>query len=517
MKPRINALALLLIIVAQVPGHAGSSRPVPNRTTPPSSPVRSPLATIVTLPWAEDFESGGADWTTSGFFHVIADPQTHEVRNPLINPGMVSLPDEGFLPAAHSGNHSLWYGEDVTGSFIGADFDTIQASHSGGTSQLANTGWAISPELDLTTATEPVLTFWTWWEIEGVDVPWFDMMFVEASTDGGLNWLPVGSGSLNPLDDVNANAHVGYSSGGVGETGAWVHHAFLLTGLAGGHGWIRFRFDTVDPLYNGFRGWIIDDIAVTDGTIPGPVITELVPHLGQQDDLVHAHGQNFHSGAQITIGGEACTEVILAEDLAQLIIPNLRRDIYDVMITNPDGQVGICHSCFQVDNIRPPEIQIVSQTWAYVGLPRTITIAGERFDPAAVVTMGGIPVTNLSIVNDQTLTCTTPLGLGLGARPIRIENPNGLFDVCSGCMEIRPWVTLTPPGDLVIAVSSPHVKLNWSPITGIGNEYVIFHGDPAGGDFMDFVGATTDTTFVDSFAVNAAPSPQYYAVRTLAP
>ncbi len=507
--------ALMTVLISTM-SYAEPSRPLPKHRTPPSTPVRTPLSTIVTVPWSDNFETGGLDWTTSGFFHVVTNPQTREVLNPRINPFMVSLPDEGFLPIAHSGNHALWYGEEATGSFIGADFDTIQNSHSGGTSSVPNTGWAISPEIDLTNTLNVTLTFWTWWEIEGVDVPWFDVMFVEASADGGLTWLPVGSGQLNPLDDVNAADHVGYSSGGVGEPGVWVHHAFLLDEFAGGSCWLRFRFDTVDQLFNGFRGWLIDDITVTGDPAVIPDISNLEPNRGDRDNLIHVHGTNFRSGAQFFIDDQECVSVVLAEDLAQIIVPNMRRDVYGVTVINPDGLSGGCNFCFTVDNVQPPEIQLVTPTWAYVGIPRTITILGERFNPGALVTMGGLPVGNLTIINDQTLTCTTPENLGLGARPIRIQNLDGLFDLCSGCMEIRPWTFVTSPDSLVISVDAPHIVLNWTP-TAPGSEYGVFRNDPLSGEFAILAGVTTDTAFVDSFAVESPDPMQFYVVRTFAP
>ncbi|MBK6911661.1 MAG: IPT/TIG domain-containing protein [bacterium] len=506
------AALLLFAIMAS----AAPSRPLPPRSAPPATPIRSPLSTIVNIPWSDDFETGGALWTTSGFFNVTADPQTHEVLNPTINPTMVSLPDEGFLPTAHNGNHVLWYGETSTGSFIGSDFDPIQGSHSGGTSNGSNTGWAITPEFDLTNVGEATLTFWTWWEIEGVDVPWFDLMLVEASTDGGSTWSPVGSGQLNPLDDVNAADHVGYSSGGVGEPGVWVHHAFQLNQFTGNLCAIRFRFDTVDPLFNGFRGWLIDEVSVTGAGDPPPDISHMQPNRGDRDNLIHVHGDNFRSGAQFFIGDQLCVSVVLAEDLAQIIVPNMRRDVYNVTVINPDGLAGGCNFCFTVDNVQPPEIQGVTPTWTYIGIPRLITVIGERFNPGAIVTIGGLPVTNLNIINDQTMTFMTPQSIGLGARAIRIENTDGLFDLCSGCMEIRPWAFVTSPDSLVIQAASPHIQLYWTPADS-GSMYGVFKADPSTGEFNILESALFDTTYVDSFALDSPEPMQFYVIRTFAP
>ncbi|MCB9357341.1 MAG: IPT/TIG domain-containing protein [Calditrichaeota bacterium] len=516
MNLKLSCVLCLSIALSVVSSFAEPSRPVPKQTPPPSTPVRSPISTIVSIPWTDDFESGGLDWTTSGFFHVVEDPQLQPVLNPTINPVMVSLPDEGFLPLAHNGTRAMWYGEAPTGSFIGADFNPNQGSHSGGTSNGPNTGWAITPEIDLTNASAATLDFWTWWEIEGVDVPFFDLMFVEATIDGGITWAPVGSGLLNPLDDVNANAHVGYSSGGVGEPGLWIHHVFQMDQFIGSLCAIRFRFNTGDNLYNGFRGWLIDEVSVTGISSPAPDISHLQPNRGDRDNLIHVHGSDFRSGAQFFIGDELCVSVVLSEDLAQIIVPNMRRDIYNVTVINPDGLSGGCNFCFTVDNVQPPEIQVVTPTWTYIDVPRTITVLGERFNPGAVVTVGGLPVSNLNIINDQTMTFTTPDGIGLGARPIRITNTDGLFDLCSGCMEIRPWAFVTAPDSLVIQAEPPHIVLHWAAADTV-MQYGVFESDALTGEFSVLKAATPATSYVDSFATESADEQRIYVVKAFAP
>ena len=102
-------------------------------------------------------ENGENGWTYTGFEHLIINPQNIQVLNPTINPRLVNLPDDGSLPIPHSGVGVWWYGEDVTGTFIGSDFDQNQSELSGGTSTVANEGSLISPELDLTTVTSAKL------------------------------------------------------------------------------------------------------------------------------------------------------------------------------------------------------------------------------------------------------------------------------------------------------------------------------------------------------------------------
>ena len=388
----------------------------------------------VALPWVEDFEGGDAGWTTSGFFHVQADPEAIQVLNPTINPRLVTLPDAGFLPAAHSGNHTMWYGESVTGTFIGADFDPGQDALSGGTSAHSNNGYAITPSLDLTGATSAQLSFWSWWEIEGVDVNAYDMMFVYASSNG-TDWTLIGT--LNPLDDVNAAANVGYSSGGVGAPGVWQHQQFDVSAFVGGTAWIAFQFDTRDPLYNGFRGWLVDDINVTSDAIAAPTITEVVPNSGQVGDLVTVIGTNFQNGAQITIGGLPTTESIQSSTHAQVIVPGLPGPgSYDVMLTNPDGQFATCNDCFSITSVLGPEVISVDPPEQYEGPGINVAIHGEHFDVAATVTVGGLPATGVGVANPSLINCTVPNNLPVGFHAVRVQNPDGQFDVCVGCFQV---------------------------------------------------------------------------------
>ncbi|HEX7574164.1 MAG TPA: choice-of-anchor J domain-containing protein, partial [Bacteroidota bacterium] len=231
----------------------------------------------VTLPWFDDMENGAPGWTNTGFWHLPYRPQQISVLSPTINPDLVTLPDAGNLPAPFSGNYCWWYGENSTGTFIGNGFDPKQASKSGGTSDSSNSGNLITPPISLVGQTHAVLSFQTWWEIEGVNSDLFDIMSIEASSDAGVNWVPLGRGRLNPLNDPAGEHWKPYSSTGLGQKGSWTSQFFDLSFYAGKVIRIRFNFDTGDALYNGFRGWFIDDVSVTAGTLPAPLITIVTP------------------------------------------------------------------------------------------------------------------------------------------------------------------------------------------------------------------------------------------------
>jgi hypothetical protein len=56
------------------------------------------------------------------FWQVLTNPQNVSVKNPQINPDLVTLPDSGALPAAFAGSGVAWFGNVDSGTFCGPDF-----------------------------------------------------------------------------------------------------------------------------------------------------------------------------------------------------------------------------------------------------------------------------------------------------------------------------------------------------------------------------------------------------------
>ena len=98
-----------------------------------------------------------------------------------------------------------------------------------------------SPWIDLTNAATATLTFKSWYETEDTGTSW-DQKKVLVSTDG-TNWTPV-------LQISGANRQ-------------WVSQSVDLGVYAGRRVRVRFLFDSVDGVYNQFRGWYLDDVEVS--------------------------------------------------------------------------------------------------------------------------------------------------------------------------------------------------------------------------------------------------------------
>jgi len=295
-------------------------------TVPLPSPADRGMQAAAAPVFFDDMEGDVSDWTATGFWHQVTNPQNISVYHVGattpddppndVNPDLVTLPDtdasgRAYLGSAHSGSQVFWYGVDQYGCFIdpaGTFNPATQSAKNGGKSSGANSGNLVSPAIDLTGLTEATLHFWTRWEIEGVDANMFDLMYVEISTDGGSNWSTIGT--LNPINDVSNAHYENYSSGGSKATPVWVHPTFDISSYVGNVVKIHFRFDTVDSQYNGFRGWMIDDVIVDSTGISAPQIYGVFPDCVEVANLgtkiVTIYGADFErrigNGRQYTGG-----------------------------------------------------------------------------------------------------------------------------------------------------------------------------------------------------------------------
>ncbi|RLF45441.1 MAG: hypothetical protein DRN29_06710, partial [Thermoplasmata archaeon] len=134
----------------------------------------------------------------------------------------------------------------------------------------ANIGYLVSDRINVTTE-DAYLTFYTWWQIEGVHPSIHDLMDISISTDGGWNWQSLNSyieeGALNPSSDPTSPANrtlMFYGSGGFNVEPVWEKIKVDLSDFVPNEIIIKFTFDTVDEKYNYWEGWYIDDIKVKE-------------------------------------------------------------------------------------------------------------------------------------------------------------------------------------------------------------------------------------------------------------
>ncbi|MFX1497936.1 MAG: DUF2341 domain-containing protein [Promethearchaeota archaeon] len=155
----------------------------------------------------DDFENGLTKWETiSGLWH-------------LTDTGS-AWPDPCRSPI-----HSMWFGQEATGTF-----ETGAREY----------GDLISVPFNLFGVGKAFLEFFHWREGEGGS---YDVSYVYISPDGST-WDLLYSSSENfiaPWEKISL------------DISKYVGNATLQ---------LRFFFDTLDSLYNAYRGWLVDDIQV---------------------------------------------------------------------------------------------------------------------------------------------------------------------------------------------------------------------------------------------------------------
>ena len=252
--------------------------------------------------WIDDFETDRG-WKSTGYFSTTTTawqrlPLTSRIiRDDMSIQGFVTLPNgDDRLPVPLTGDYVYWFGQLVDqpitqGSYI-ATQKIGDTSHSGGTSTQGYfvSGDLTSPVIDITNFAYAMLDFTTWWEIEGRNpASGYDRMEVYLSVGPTYqNWNKIAV--LNPIADPDhstSGLHPDwpYTSGGYNLAGRWVEHKFNLTDYVGKQIKLKFSFNSGDNQFNGFRGWVIDNV----GIYPTPITASQVSSASI--DLRPDHGE----------------------------------------------------------------------------------------------------------------------------------------------------------------------------------------------------------------------------------
>lgn len=144
-----------------------------------------------------------------------------------------------------------------------------------------------------------------------------------------------------------------------------------------------------------------------------PTVSAITPNRGTAagGTLVTISGANFTGATGVMIDGAAADRVIVLNDNT-------------VTCITPAGSAGTAKSVVVSTTIGSneantlftfvqalPTVSSVSPPIGAVSGATSVTLTGTHFSGATDVTFGGIPSTGITVVNDTTLTCTTPAGL----------------------------------------------------------------------------------------------------------
>jgi IPT/TIG domain len=157
--------------------------------------------------------------------------------------------------------------------------------------------------------------------------------------------------------------------------------------------------------------------------IAPPTLTSVSPNSGLAvgGTAVTLTGTNFASGATVTFGGTAATNVTVSNSTTiTATTPAHAAGAVTVTVTNSNGLSGSLASGFTY--IAPPTVTGVSPSSGTTAGGTAVTITGTNFAAGATVTFGIAAATNVVVVSATQITATTPAG-SAGAVTVTVTNP----------------------------------------------------------------------------------------------
>jgi hypothetical protein len=168
----------------------------------------------------EDFEGNLSNWEMTGLWNVEHETDT---CGALVDP----------FPSPDT---DLYFGLDSTCTFSTG----VQVT---GT-------LALTTDVDLTYYRYASLNFWSYEDTECTgSLCNYDKRYVDISTDGGTTWATIWAS--------------------IGPESSWYQAYANLANYVGGPVRLRFRFDSVDEEWNGYFGWMVDNVEIVG--CPEPV------------------------------------------------------------------------------------------------------------------------------------------------------------------------------------------------------------------------------------------------------
>ena len=155
-----------------------------------------------------------------------------------------------------------------------------------------------------------------------------------------------------------------------------------------------------------------------------PTVTSVTPNNGLTagGTAVTVAGTNFVSGATVTFGGTAATNVVVVgATQITATTPAHAGGLVDVIVINPDTQNGTLTNGFTYR--AAPTISSITPNNGALGGGTAVTLAGANFTSGATVTFGGTAATNVVVVNPTQITATTPAHAA-GTVNVVVTNPD---------------------------------------------------------------------------------------------
>lgn len=228
-------------------------------------------------------------------------------------------------------------------------------------------------------------------------------------------------------------------------------------------------------------------------------VTGISPSTGAAGGgtLVTISGTGFLAGATVYFGNTPGTNVSVTDStLLSVIAPagTLGASV-PVSVSNSNGFTTLAPGTYTFGSAAgstttgtQPTISAISPASGTAAGGTQVTLIGSGFVSGITVAFGGIPATNVTVVNSTQVTLTTPSGT-VGAVPVQVTNPNGAF---GGLASAFTYLVATP--ELTAVAPSEGLIVGGTPITLTGSGFVVGATVTIGGQPARNVAVTSPTT-----------------------
>jgi len=238
--------------------------------------------------------------------------------------------------------------------------------------------------------------------------------------------------------------------------------------------------------------WIMQMAAfrTPSGVTTPPTVSSVSPNSGSTagGTAVTITGTNFAAGATVTFGGTAATNVVVVNGTSITATTPARSAGAATVTVTVSGQSGSLPSGFTYIVI--PTVSSVSPNSGSTAGGTAVTITGANFAAGATVTFGATAATNVVVVNNTSITATSPANAaGTVTVAVTVNGQSG--SLTSGFSYILPPT---------VSSVSPN-----SGSTAGGTAVTITGTNFAGGAAVTFGGAAaTNVVMVNSTTITAA-------------
>ncbi|MGA2917879.1 beta strand repeat-containing protein [Methanoregula sp.] len=205
-------------------------------------------------------------------------------------------------------------------------------------------------------------------------------------------------------------------------------------------------------------------ITIIAKPVPAPKITGISPSSGQAGKTLRnvvISGGQFRRGASVKFVESGQNTIIptqvqvagTGKIVVTLVIPKTAAaGVYDVVVTNTDGQSATLSSGFTVTVPKSPVITRISPTQGTAGsVIRDFTVSGQNFQRGATVTltMSGqrdvmLMGTTVNGAGTITGTLSLPRGTATGSWDVVVTNPDGQSAVMTAAFNVKDTYRQTP-------------------------------------------------------------------------